>query len=191
MKHLATSLLTAAGAALASAFAVLWVPSLPGKVITGAALAYWLGHSLRKHRLARKGSEAMLAGTAAAVAALVWLPAAMPLAVFVILALPSVAHYTNPRRQQVVRTTRGVRTPARKAAGGRAGRPGEVHRPRARRPGSSSSGQQRPRPSGSGHAAGSGPSGSPPPAWPPAPGRPPAASWPHATADVPPSTFLP
>ena len=70
MKHLGTSLAAAAGAALAAAAAVLWLPSLPGKAVAGAALAYWLAHSLRRHKLARKGSEAVLAGTGLAVAVL-------------------------------------------------------------------------------------------------------------------------
>lgn len=134
MKHLLPATVLAVCGTLAAAFAVLWAPSLGGKVITGAALAvvaaWWLG----KHRHARRGAEAGLCGAALATALIVLLPDAVPAVVGLVMIAPAAAHELNPKRKRVARTTRGVRTPAAKAAGGRAGRPGEAaHKPRANR----------------------------------------------------------
>lgn len=129
--HLVTGTAIAIAAALFSALLVVWDPTITGKVVVGAAVGAWLGIWLGKHRHAKRGLEAMLAGGVLSLALLIWLPAAIPFVVFLACIGPSAAHYLNPRRARVVRTTRGVRTTGAKAAGGRTGRPNEqVARPR-------------------------------------------------------------
>jgi len=131
--HTVTGLFLAALAALGAAFAVVLHPTLPGEAATGALCAYAIAHQLRKSKLVRKGSEALLLGVTVAVLAIVFLPAALPPAIFAALALRPALHFLDPRKTRVVRTTRGVKSPARKAAGGRTGRPGEKpHAPRTR-----------------------------------------------------------
>jgi hypothetical protein len=131
--HTAAGLAFAAAAALLAAFAVLWHPTRAGDVATAAVCGYWLAHLLRRHKMVRKGFEAGLAGAAVAVAAVVFAPVLLPAGVFCVLAARPAAHFLDPRRARVVRTTRGVKSPARKAGGGRPGRPGEApHKPRTR-----------------------------------------------------------
>lgn len=176
MKHLLPATVLAITGTLAAAVAVDWCPSLPGKVITGAGLAvvaaWWLG----KHRHARRGAEAGLAGAVLATALIALLPAAVPAVVGLVMIAPAAAHELNPKRRRPVRTTRGVRTAAGKAAGGRPGRPGEAaHKPRATRPASSRT-PVRPRPAPRAPAS-----------WEPAGWRAPAVpgpelSWPHKAA---------
>jgi hypothetical protein len=129
--HTAAGLFFALAAALIAAYLVVWAPTRPGDVAVAAVCGYWLAHLLRKHKMIRKGFEAGLAGAAVATAAVVFAPALLPLGVFCVLAARPAAHFLDPRKARVVRTTRGVKSPARKAAGGRPGRPGEKpHAPR-------------------------------------------------------------
>jgi hypothetical protein len=129
--HTATGLVFALAAALIAAYLVVWHPTRPGDVATAAVCGYWLAHLLRRHKMIRKGFEAGLAGAAVATAAVVFAPALLVLGVFLVLAARPAAHFLDPRKARVVRTTRGVRSPARKAAGGRPGKPGEKpHAPR-------------------------------------------------------------
>jgi hypothetical protein len=123
-KHLITAATLAVAGALAAAVMVVWMPTIAGKVVVIAAVAAWLGIWLGKHRHAKRGLEAMTAGLAVALALVILEPRAVPLVVFLAMTAPTAGHYLNPRRARVVRTTRGVRT-AGKAAGGRAGKPGE------------------------------------------------------------------
>jgi hypothetical protein len=164
--HTAAGLFFALAAALIAAYLVVWAPTRPGDVATAAVCGYWLAHLLRKHKMIRKGFEAGLAGAAVATAAVVFAPALLPLGVFCVLAARPAAHFLDPRKARVVRTTRGVRAPAQRAAGGRPGKPGEKpHAPRrtaASRPASpcpASSPAPKPR-------AAHGPAERPVPAWP-------------------------
>lgn len=184
MKHLLPAMILALAGTLAAALAVLWCPSLGGKVITGAGLAavaaWWLG----RHRHAKRGAEAGLCGAALAAALIALLPAAVPFAVGLVMIAPAAAHELNPARKRPVRTTRGVRTPAAKAAGGRKGRPGEAaHKPRANRPASS-------RPAPESPASPARPAQRRAPARPMPPEPPELAAWPF-TGPRSPAAFLP
>jgi len=131
--HTVTGLFLAALAALGAAFAVVLHPTLPGQAAAGAITSWAIAHQLRKSRLVRKGSEALGLGVTVAVLAIVFIPEALPVAAFAALALRPALHFLDPRKTRVVRTTRGVKSPARKAVGGRTGRPGEKpHAPRTR-----------------------------------------------------------
>jgi hypothetical protein len=130
-QHLITGLFLAALAALGAAFAVVFHPTLAGQAATGALSAYFAAHALRRSRLVRKPGEAVALGVAVAVLAIVFVPAALPPAIFAALALRPALHYLNPAKVRVVRTTRGVKAPAQRAAGGRPGKPAEKpHAPR-------------------------------------------------------------
>jgi hypothetical protein len=131
--HLGTGLAFAAAAALAAAFAVVFFPSLPGEVVTGAFIAFWISERFaRRHRKHPADLALVFALSAALAAAVIAFAApAVPAAVFAVLAAAPARHYLDPRRARVVRTTRGAAAPA-KASGGRPGRPGEkITRPRA------------------------------------------------------------
>lgn len=142
--HTAAGLAFAAAAALLAAYLVVWHPTRPGDVAIAAVCGYWLAHLLRRHKMIRKGFEAGLAGAAVATAAVVFAPAVLPLGVFLVLAARPAAYFLDPRKARVVRTTRGVKSPARKAAGGRPGKPGEKpHAPR-RAPASRTASPRRP-----------------------------------------------
>jgi hypothetical protein len=136
-QHLATGLLFAAFAALAAAFAVVFFPSLPGDAGTGGVIAFYIAAHLARHHGRKRDVEEglgwlILAGFLAAV--LIWKAApVVPVLVFAVLAAVPARHYLDPAKHRVVRTTRGVKDPAARSAGGRAGKSGEQVRPRRTR----------------------------------------------------------